>query len=666
MSNTPHLSRRHLLQLGTTGVLAAASAGLPVSPVQASPRPHAKETDLGPGVVQFGSKSAYQFEDTIYIGSRNLEPMYVLAYHIPSATVTGRTSVADGRSTQAMAADPTGRYLYFGTENAAGGVPTLYRWDLKNPAAPAEALGRAGDVRIWALHVAPDGVVYFGGREPGGNLWQFDPSTREVNALGIAEPTATGARAIAATDTTVYFGAGNTLGGGQASKAVLSAYDRSSGRFTSILPPELAEDDTVRELRIHRDRLIVGTANASGSHIAVIDTNDPTSYRVVRHEGITSKAMLAHDDDLYFLVGAGQVRVCSLKTMAVNPIVIDDLDIGEVWGMAYAEERLHAVSAYGFVAHIDLSGRTATRTDLIAAGAPSEPQLAMNVTAGGGYAYVSGNGAVARHSLQTGEVVNLVAPGETKDATWADQQLWMGQYSGLGLWAYDPARKADPAQAAPLPSKFNRPECVTWDEDNKRVLIVALADASGGSCLGAYDPARDAMTVYEYPLGPGQSIPAVVAHCGLAYIGGGDGGTGPAGEIAALDPMTGRVLWSIDPEHNAPVTGMAVRGRHLYVVLNNGGFRVVDLARRTIVHRADITTQAAKRSNLVVTRGRVYGVSAAALYRFDPHTFEITVLADSLEGAWYGGQPHVSADERGMLYTMRGRNLIRVEDSRRN
>ncbi|NJC21147.1 outer membrane protein assembly factor BamB [Arthrobacter pigmenti] len=665
--NSPltELSRRGLLQFGAAGALAAVTAGALADPASAATPREVLVTDLGPGVVQFGSKSAYQFEDTIYIGSRNVEPMFVIAYHIPSGRVVGQTSIPEGRSTQSLGADPTGRYLYIGTENAAGGIPTLYRWDLHNPTSPAEPLGRAGEVRVWALAVAPDGMVFFGGREPGGNLWQFDPATREITALGIAEPTATGARAIAATESTVYFGAGNTLGGGEASKAVLAAYDRATGEFTSILPAELADDDTIRELRLEGDRLVVGTANNTGSHVAVIDINDPSSYKVVRHDGITTKAMKVHGDNVFFLARANNARICDLSTMTVSPLQVDGLELGEVWGMAWAQDKLHAVSAYGFVAHIDLQALTATRTELIAAGAPAEPQLAMSVTAGGGFAYVAANGAIARHSLRTGEVVNLIAPGETKDAIWADQRLWMGQYSGLGLWAYTPGQGQEPAQAAPLPSDFNRPECVTWDETNKRVLVVSLSDAAGGSCLGVYNPATDDMTVYDRPLGAGKSIPAIVAHEGVAYLGGGDTGAGPAGEIAAVDPLTGKVLWSLDPEHNAPVTGMAVLGKHLYVVLNDGGFRVVDLAKRSIVHRADISEHGGRRTNLVVAQGRVYGVSSKALFRIDRRTFELDVLVGELEGAWYGGQPHISADERGRLYTLKDRNLIRVEVPRR-
>ncbi|MRG60252.1 hypothetical protein GE115_10285 [Agromyces sp. CFH 90414] len=652
------LSRRTLLQAGGAGALAALVASAGADRAYGA-EPSVTVTDLGPGAVQFGSKSAYQFGDTLYIGSRNLEPMYVIAYHVPTATVTGYTTIANGRSTQAICADPTGRYLYIGTENEVN-TATLFRWDLQQAEAEAEPLGRAGDVRVWALDVAPDGVVFFGGREPGGNLWSYDPAVGEVVPLGIAEPTATGARAIVATETTVYFGAGNTLGGGTSSKAVLSAYDRASGTFTSILPPELADDDTVRELRLAGDRLVVTTANSTGSSIAVLDLANPADYRVAVHDGITTKATLVHERDVYFLAKAGDLRVCATDTMQISPVSVPGLDIGEVWGLGWVGDQLHAVSAYGFVAHIDVASGAFETTGLIDAGAPPEAQLAMSVTAGGGSAYVAASGILGRHDLATGATANIIAPGESKDAVWAAGRLWMAQYSGHGLWAYDPVTHT-PGQAAPLPPSYNRPQSITWDEVNCLVVIVALSDAEGGSCLGIHDPATGSTEVVELPLGPGQSVSYVLAHEGVVYLGGGTGGaTSPAGEIVAFDPVTRSVLWRLDPADTKQVTGLAVARRFLYVALHGGGFRVVDRAKRRIVHSERVAF-APKAWGLVTSRNRVFAVTAQELRRIDTTTYRSTIVVPALDGAWYGGGIDISADEDGRMYTMRDRNLVQID-----
>lgn len=192
-------------------------------------------TDLGPGLVQFSLMSGLLVGDTVYIGSRNMQPAGVIGFHLPSHKVVSSTALDAGPepSVQALAADPTGRYLYIGVlVKADRGGPNLYRWDLKTPGTPAVAIGRTEDRDIRDLTVAPDGTVYAVGGVPGKapSLWEYDPATGAVTGRGVPDPKATLARAVAASDTTVFFGAGSVLaGGGGASKASCTP---STGRRT--------------------------------------------------------------------------------------------------------------------------------------------------------------------------------------------------------------------------------------------------------------------------------------------------------------------------------------------------------------------------------------------------------------------------------------------------
>ncbi|WP_427017505.1 hypothetical protein ACQCSX_02490 [Pseudarthrobacter sp. P1] len=69
-------------------------------------------------------------------------------------------------------------------------------------------------------------------------LWEYNPATGAISSLGILDPQATLARAVAATATTVFFGAGSILGdGGATSKTSLFAYDRAQDTFTSMHRP---------------------------------------------------------------------------------------------------------------------------------------------------------------------------------------------------------------------------------------------------------------------------------------------------------------------------------------------------------------------------------------------------------------------------------------------
>ena len=87
MPNPPTLSRRHVLQAGGAAGLAA-TLGLAGLSAAAPARHTAKITDLGPAVVQFSLMSAVLVGDTVYIGSRNVDPVRIIA--LPSADPQGR------------------------------------------------------------------------------------------------------------------------------------------------------------------------------------------------------------------------------------------------------------------------------------------------------------------------------------------------------------------------------------------------------------------------------------------------------------------------------------------------------------------------------------------------------------------------------------------------
>jgi hypothetical protein len=64
---------------------------------------------------------------------------------------------------------------------------------------------------------------------------------------------------------------------------------------------------------------------------------------------------------------------------------------------------------------------------------------------------------------------------------------------------------------------------------------------------------------------------------------------------------------------------------------------------------------------MTTARGHVYVVSDTTLFRIDPRSFDVTVVVPAIDGGWYSG-PHLAADADGALYTLRGRDLVRVDD----
>lgn len=613
MTHNRSLSRRRLIQVGGALGLATAAGSLlaPQADAAAEVAATTEVTDLGPGLVQFSLMSGLLVGDTVYVGSRNLNPSSVVGFHLPSRKVVSSTDLDAGPepSIQALAADPTGRYLYIGVlVKSDQGKPNLYRWDLKTPDKPAVPIGRTEDRDIRDLAVAPDGTVFAVGGVPDKPpvLWQYDPTTGAVTNLGAPDPKATLARAVAATDTTVFFGAGSVLSGGSgASKASLYAFDRKSRTFTSIVPKEMEKDPSLRELAVQDGKLIVGTSGAvDPAKLAVIDLDDFSSYRVVKTEGAVIKTITSDAERIYFASETG-VEAYAKADGTISHVEFTGPDLGEIWGLDHADGTLAVVSGYGFVAEIDVSAKTSVITDLHEAGAKAGPQAGMGIAAGHGYVYLGGNGAISRHNLRTGEVVNLMAPGEAKDAEVIEGVLYTGQYNAQGIWRYDPSRRRQPQQAAKFPSEQNRPLDLSWDPDNKLLLVGVQSDTEGGGALWTYSPGTGKSASYVNPIDDVQLVRAVANRDGVAYLGGDNAAKeGPRATVVAVDPATGKERWRVDTEQPAGVAALAVQGRNLYGLTTKGGLFVIDVRARKVVHTADVSGVSAGFAAMVTNRER--------------------------------------------------------------
>ncbi|WP_020393133.1 hypothetical protein [Kribbella catacumbae] len=663
-------SRRALLRAGGATGLAFALGALSGQPASGEPAlagaPSTTVTDLGPGLLQFSLMSSVVVGDYAYIGSRNVEPSRIVAFHLPTRKVVARTDIPTGHTVQAMAPDPTGRHLYFGVLQKSGGPQhNLYRWDLSDLTKPATPIGRMGDRDVRDITVAPDGAVFAvgGGSSTAPALWQYSPATGQVSSLGVPAPSSTLARAVAATETTVFFGGGSTLGGGGgASRASLFAYDRAAATFRDVTPAEMVGDPSMRELAVIGDRLVAGTAGSiSPAKIAIMDLADLSSYRLGTLTGKVTKMYAAHGDTVYY--GATDaLESISLPTAQVSPVPYSGPSLGEIWGVDVRGDTVVAVSGYGFVAEVTPATGACVVTDLGAAGAPVDAQAIMGLAAGGGYAYVGGNGAMARHNLSTGEVVSLRMPGEAKDAEVLNGTLYTGQYNSMGIWRYNPGDGAAPNQVAQFPSDQNRPLDTHWDPVNGLLLVAVQRDTEGGGALWTYNPKTGAAKTVQNPIDDLQLVRAVATRYGIAYLGGDNAqGTGTRGTVVAFDPVSQRELWRLETDQAYGIGSLAVHGHHLYGMALKGGFFVIDLRSRQVVHTENLRSVCPQWSAMLLNRGRIYAASDTTLMRFDPKTFAMKVVVAGLNGGWYSGC-HVNNDEAGLLYTLRGRNLVVVDD----
>src|SRR5699024_3199050 len=145
-------------------------------------------SDLGPGVVSFPFMSGSVTGDTIYLGSRDLAPSRVAAFHVPTGQVTQNFTLGNGEYVEGLFPDGQGG-LYAGVTHADG--INLYRCDLETGTVH-EAAAVPG-LRIRDVSVAPDGIVHVTGTpspSTASQVYSYDPQSGEVKDLGRPVPDA--------------------------------------------------------------------------------------------------------------------------------------------------------------------------------------------------------------------------------------------------------------------------------------------------------------------------------------------------------------------------------------------------------------------------------------------------------------------------------------------
>ncbi|WP_038462601.1 PQQ-binding-like beta-propeller repeat protein [Arthrobacter sp. PAMC 25486] len=654
MDNDLSLNRRRLLQLGVAGgaglFLAGTGTALAAEAEGASPL---HITDMGSGIEIFTMMSSVMVGDTVYLATRNIEPMQVVGFHLPSRTVTSVTDVF-GESTQALAVDPTGQYIY-GCVRVGGGIGArLFRIDLQAPGLPMEALVDVADLEPFTMAISPDGVVFLGGRETGPKVRQYDPRTGVLSTLAMPDPSGQYGRSLLATRETVYFGLRARHPETGAAAAGLYSIDRSTGVSTSILPPELAKTSEIRDITLVEDQLVL----VNGSIGAIMEVADPAAYQVLRSPINMGKLPREMNGLIYFAGAAGVVEYNpgTEKFRTVNdPSVV----LGAVWGLFPYEGKLLVISAFGLVVEIEPETSVTVVHDLIQLGAPVGPQLAMSIAVGGGSAYVGGTNAIARHDLSSGEVRNIIGTDEAKDMLMAGGVLYTAQYSGKGIMAFDPAQPEKGLHLlSALPQGQNRPHDVLWDPQRARLYFGSGSDANVYGALTVFDPAKAVIESFHAdPFGDKQQVRTIAQQGSTLFLGGEAVGRS---QVLAWDLNTQSELWrlSFDSAPDA-VCGLVVDGGRLYVLGYKGKLHVVDIAARAVVHSAAFPQLMRNWGSLSVINGEVYGVTSDAFFRLDKSTLVPEVLVAELAADWFG-VPRVAVDEANQVYAIKGRNLIRI------
>lgn len=603
-------------------------------------------TDLGPGIVSYHVSSSHLAGDTHWVTSRRVAPGLLAAYDVvlKKLVVNQQVSV-DGKPETASSVVEIDGEIYFiaGSETSRASIA---HYDRKT--AKMSTVADLSPVRVvWEVDVAPDGKLYIASsRQTNGRLFEFDPKTRKVRDMGPMETQPRqDARCVAATSDKVYVGMGYNA-------VDLWAVDRATGEKTSILPPELKDQNWIYSLDATEDWIAVGTSGRP-SKFAVINRHDYSDYRIREHGGGTVMSIKVDGTVVYLGTGT---RVWRYDIEADKLVQFATMPASR--GLFVREGMLHGGGGSGDIAavritgeHTELPAPSEWRVRLAEAGVEKTPEWPQSIAAGSGKAFVGGR-ALGVLDLETGEREQIRSPGEVKSMAVVGDSLYMGMYTSGQLACLDiPTGKI--TAVAKAPDGQLRPRIVHHDAVNNRVLMGTQADEQRGGSLLIFDPKTGNAVSAVNPFAD-VAVATITSLDGVAYL----GAQRDDGPVAAWDPVKNERLWQITPAPGDWAMGLAALGKRLYGFSSQGTFFVIDLETRAVIHSEKLFGQGGR---LLAHDGMIYGVNADVLFKVDPQTLKHRVVVDKLDAQLFGW-PSLAVDPQGALYVFRGTHVLRVKD----
>ncbi|WP_427892628.1 PQQ-binding-like beta-propeller repeat protein [Kribbella sp. GL6] len=596
-------------------------------------------TDLGPASAVTSTSVAEQVGDRIWTITSGVSPVQVGAFDPATRTVDRKLSLPTGAGAWAMT--HVGTDLYIGLYTPGD----VYKIDTTT--GTATKVAQFGSF-IWSIAATPDGKLV-AGTYPDGAVHEYDPATGATRSYGAA-PGEQYVRSIAADATTIYAGVGT--------KAHLIAIDRATGDRREILPAKYADRTFVATLALEGTKL-AASLSPTGTML-VYDTNDLSNPVEVQTPGgdqyIT--AITLDGPDIYL----GTRPSGTLYRYRDNTLT----RLGSPYDGAYFNRIFVAGSTIraeltSQVVDFDESTGEFTGTDLGQAGLPPAPEQAMAITATRSSVLVSGKAGIQVHDLATGASTRTFLPGEAKTMTPVGQSVYLGVYTLARLWQMKPDGTAL-HELGQIGNEQTRPTDEAYDERSRTWLISTEPD------YGKYDG-----TLVEQHLDTGQrevhrgvvprqSVRSVTTADGIAYLGGatrnslGTDPILPQATVVAFDLRTNKTLWETAPLAKAQSYSDVVvyRGK-LYATTDEGRLAVLDPQTGKLLAS---TTIGAGQSRLTIARSGLYGTDSTRVFKVDGTT--VTTVLDGL-GAQIYSYPLITTSPNGdALYTIKGRNLIRI------
>jgi hypothetical protein len=484
-------------------------------------------------------------------------------------------------------------------------------FDPKAPEKEIQIVGRpaASETYLWQFVTGPDKKLY-GCTFPEAKLISFDPTTGAMADLGVMDETQQYSRNLAVgPDGIIYVGIGY-------GRANVVAYDPSTGAKENILPDEFRADplqttasawngidgnvyvSANRVVEENGDRKAVGVT-LMAQEGRLVETTTPASQVNFRTLKDGRRVENEHIDGRYELVapdGAREMRTFTYQGDGAGLFIVSNGPLGRIYGgTAMPNEMFWYDPATG---------------DLRNPGNPSE-------VGGEIYSMLDHHGVLYTCSY----------PGS-----------FLSKWDPAKPWSYGRAVENNPQGFGPLGPGHLRPRAMIHGPNGHLYIGSYPEYGMLGGSLGVWDPTQDTLLENHRQLVKDQSITVLVhdEKTGLVYGGTstqGGGGTTPVATEAylfAFNPETKKLDVEIAPVPDAPyIRALLQADRRLFGVAGGDTLFVFDLDQRKVIHTGALGVGSLLDCSLGLWKdGQLYGVATNKIFRLNPATYEVTVLAE--------------------------------------
>jgi hypothetical protein len=380
--------------------------------------------------------------------------------------------------------------------------------------------------------------------------------------------------------------------------------------------------------------------------------------------------------DTVYAAGRGEgtiYRVDPASTTLVDPFEpsAPPAPLSPTRALFVHDGRLLGVAAPAMVWHSDLGTASYDSSNLVTAGAPSEPARPQSLAAGNGRIAVGSNNALAIHRPGQGRST-LAVSGEPKAMETVGPELYLGLYPSGTLRRVDLSGSYPGQTVDSWDDAYGRPTDLHHDAGGSGRLQVSAQVTQNSSARGALTSYRrqgggfGSPTTYQQSASE-RGASAVTTWNDLTIL----GGTGSSARVVARTTGASDATspqWSAVPvPGGGSVTSLVTVGARVHGMTQDGTWFSLDPRSGAVTGTRRVFSGGA--GHVVTWGGWLYAVTRDCLVAIDPKRQRAETLQRGLNATTFGthtvtvspGSPLGSAD----AYVIRGSDLVRVRHTQR-